>query len=300
MNEAMNTALVSTVGPFLGARLRALDRRLVEIAPRVVASADDEEAVHDLRVALRRTRSVLEIGRDVLGRFHADEVRAAFRDLQRASGNLRDEEVLLELVESLSESQPALGNVRDWIVTRRRQERRLRRRLARCIQAGELDRGRRLLDALLAFRVDPAVDRGLVKFGRRAVQRARRRVERRRGARIDDAVALHELRIAYKRLRYVVETFDEALPSDLRALAQVASRLQNRLGAVHDVDVAVGSVRRARSLADDARAQLLAALARLRGERTASYARDARLPGQPPETPIHASGVVLLRKTSTR
>jgi CHAD domain-containing protein len=276
MNEAseapqQNAAPPAMAGPFLVAKLSALDERLQAAAPRVVASVEDEHAVHDLRVALRRTRTVLEVGRGVLGRFHANEARRALRDVQRATGELRDEEVLLDLFGSLGVQDPA---ALAWIEARRSRERRLRRALIKSLRGGQLDSGRRVLGALLAFPVKPSRDKRLSKLGRRAVEKARRDVLKLRGAPIDDPEALHRLRIAYKRLRYVVETFAEALPPALAALAQPAARFQSRLGDLHDIDVAASAVRRARALPDGARQELLGALERAREERVASYARD--------------------------
>jgi CHAD domain-containing protein len=293
----MNGAPAATVGPYLTAKLRTLDARIQAIVPRVLAPTPDANAVHDLRVALRRTRTVLEVGRTVFGPFHCNEVRGALRDLQRATGSLRDEEVLLDLAGSLGISD---ASVPPWLEIRRRRERAMRRALVRLIEGGELDRGRRLLDALLAFRVNPVRDKRLGKFARRAVQDARRRVEGRRSARSEDARALHQLRIAYKRLRYVVEIFAPSLPAELTALAHTAARLQNRLGSVHDVDVAVGCVQRARALSLEARTALVAALSRAREERMAAYAREAGLVVPADEVPVHASGADSLRKTSTR
>jgi CHAD domain-containing protein len=286
-----------SAGPYLAAKLRALDERLREVAPGVLSSERKEDAVHDLRVALRRARTVLEVGGSIFGRFHSGEVRVLLRDLQRATGALRDEEVLFELMEALQMSDPG---VQTWLETRRLRERRLRRALARLIDAGELDRVRRLLDALLAFRVDPAKDRRLAKFARRAVADARRRVERRRTARTDDARALHRLRIAYKRLRYVVETFAESLPSNATGLAHAATRMQNRLGRIHDVDIALACVRRARALSPEARKELLSALQRLREERIAAYAREVAPLARAGTARAHEPGGEALRKISTR
>ncbi|MGO9839055.1 MAG: CHAD domain-containing protein [Polyangiaceae bacterium] len=287
----------ATVGPFLVDALRALDGRLAQAGRRVLAADDDRDAVHDLRVALRRARTALEVGRPVLGVFHADEVRRALRDVQRATGALRDEEVLLDLVGSLGMDRP---EVLAWIEGRRRRERALRSALRRMVRAGGLDRGRRLLDALLAFRVRPSRDRRLTKFARRAVDDARRGVERRRTARIEDAEGMHRLRIAHKRLRYTVEAFASSLPPDLSALAQPAARLQSRLGELHDVDVAIACVGRARSLQGPAREALLAALARLRAERARACEQEL---GAPPGSVFwmrHPVGRDSLRKISTR
>jgi CHAD domain-containing protein len=291
-------ALASTgphAGPFLVGKLRLLDARLAEVAPRALTGGD-ENAVHDLRVALRRARVVLELGRGVLGKFHADEVRRALRDVQRATGDLRDEEVLLELLEPLASIGP---DVEAWIASRRRRERRLRGALRRMLRAGELERGRRLLAALLAFRIRPTQDRRLTKLARRAVEEALGDVERRRGTPTDDAAGLHRLRIAYKRLRYTVETFVDALPADFAALGHAAARFQGRLGDLHDVDVALACVQGARALSDGARHQLVSALQRKRAERVAAYERELGAAAIAPE-PAQTVGGAALRKISTR
>jgi CHAD domain-containing protein len=272
-------------GQFLVARLRAYDTRLAETVPGLLSGGSDvpgnDEAVHDFRVALRRTRTLLEVGRPVFGRFHADEVRSALRDVQRATGALRDEEVLLDLLGSIEglagdghHPAPYAGNVRVWIDSRRRRERRLRSALRRRVREGELDRGRYLLAALVAFRIKPSRDRRVTKFARRAVDVARREVEHRRRAPLEDPEALHDLRIACKRLRYTVEAFTSVLPLDLVDLTQTATRLQNRLGRLHDVDLAIASVKGARQLLDVGRDALLAALQRVRKDRVAAVEHE--------------------------
>jgi CHAD domain-containing protein len=272
-----------TAGQFLVERLSGFEARIAEVGPRLLLPADDR-AVHDLRVVLRRTRTLLEVGRPVLGRFHADEVRAALRDVQRTSGVLRDEEVVLEIATSLTilggDARPDVGaGVTAWIDARRRRERRLRTALRRKIRDGELERGRKLLAALIAFRTKPSRDRRLVKFARRAVEDARREVDRRevdrrRAGPLYEPEALHRLRIAYKRLRYTVEAFVTVLPGELVGLAQPAARLQGRLGKLHDVDMVIACVKAAPNLVDAARDALLVELARARQDRAAAFEKD--------------------------
>ncbi|HEY1696398.1 MAG TPA: CHAD domain-containing protein [Polyangiaceae bacterium] len=288
-------AAAPMAGPFLAAKLHALDDRLKDVAPRVTGTTVDAAAVHDLRVALRRTRTLLEVGAPLLGRFRADEVRRSLRGVMRATGALRDDEVLLELLGSLGVERP---DVRAWLEVRSKREQRLRHALVRHVEAGELDRGRALLEALLAFRVNPRRDRRLAKYARRALDRARRDVDRRKAARPDDPAALHRLRIAYKRVRYTAETFAEALPREAPAIASRAARMQARLGDLHDVDVAIACVRRARSLPPDARAELCEALAHARGARLAGYLREL---GPVSAAPLlQLAGSDSLRKISTR
>jgi CHAD domain-containing protein len=277
-------------GQFLVAKLCAFDARLGETVPRLLAAADDE-AVHDFRVALRRTRTLLEVGRGVFGRFHAGEVRSALREIQRASGALRDEEVLLELLTSIESTAPDLhqapsyvSNIKEWIEGRRRRERRLRSALRRKVRMGELDRGRQLLAALVAFRIKPSRDKRVTKFARRAVEDARREVEHRRRGPMQEPDALHDLRIAYKRLRYTVEAFATVLPSDLASLGQSAARLQSRLGRLHDADVAIACVQKAPNLLDAGRERLLAELERIRQARVAVLEEElggAEIAGSP-------------------
>jgi CHAD domain-containing protein len=257
-------------GPYLAAKLRAQASRIHEAAPRVLASGDDE-AVHDLRVAIRRTRVVLEVGRSVLGRFRADESRRALREVQSATGALRDEEVLLELITSLGVDRL---DVRAWLDARQRRERRLRSALRRRIRAGELENARELIAALLAFRIKPSRERRLAKFAVRAVDAAANAVWRSKEPSVDDVEGLHDFRIRCKRLRYTIEVFAGVLPPEKAGLGPAASKLQSRLGDVHDIDVALACVARARALTDVARRRLSADLRALRQTKMTRYLAD--------------------------
>ena len=95
-----------------------------------------------------------------------------------------------------------------------------------------------------------------------------------------------------------METFEEALPSDLAALAQPAARFQSKLGDLHDVDVAVATARRARSLSPEGRAAVLAALDVERQARLAAYVKEAGGPAV--ASAAQAAGTASLRKISTR
>jgi len=53
----------------------------------------------------------------------------------------------------------------------------------------------------------------------------------------DEVEALHDMRIAAKRLRYVLELSEPAFGSPARSGAKTAKRLQEILGEIHDCDV---------------------------------------------------------------
>jgi CHAD domain-containing protein len=258
------------VGVFLASKLRALDEQLAATLPRV-HGAQDDEAIHDMRVAIRRLRTILRLARKVYGRFHADAVRRAFADVQRATGALRDEEVLGETLGDVAVTDPPFVA---WRARRRARERALRRGVESHLRSGELARARTLLAAIVTLPVRPARDVDVAKFARRAVDAARRKVEKRRDCSTSDAAGLHELRIAYKNLRYTVEIFAEALPHDLAAMEKPASHFQKRLGEIHDVDMALQTVGRARGLSPRVRSRLAKELSKERRERVGRYLSD--------------------------
>ncbi|MBX3186167.1 MAG: CHAD domain-containing protein [Labilithrix sp.] len=282
-------------GPYVSKKLRELDAALALAIPRVVESADDD-AIHDLRVAIRRLRTMLKMARPIYGRWHADAVRRAFADVMRATGDLRDEEVLEETLEDASAS-PAFGS---WLHGRQAREKKLRRAVLARIEQGALDRARLMLKAMLVFPVDPKREVELARFARRTVERARRAVEKGRDVSPDDVEGLHDLRIAYKELRYSIELLAEALPLDARAMLEPSTVFQKRLGEIHDVDVAIEVVKRTRTLPDDARDEALASLAASRAKRVAKYLKEhdplraaaeaARANASEEVTPPEASG----------
>jgi CHAD domain-containing protein len=200
---------------------------------------DDPEGVHDLRVALRRTRSLVTTFRKELG----EETCAGLRlDLRRAGGELggvRDLEVVearLHLLVGDQRVELVLGNV-----------------------AGRIDDHVRALRA----QADPAVDALLgssawrtlladldalaerTPAGKRSTARKRLRKDwrrlRRRAARAATATdehlrenALHGVRKAAKRARYAAETLRPLFGDDAARLEDAAEAVQEALGTHRD------------------------------------------------------------------
>ncbi|MBI5516056.1 MAG: CHAD domain-containing protein [Deltaproteobacteria bacterium] len=253
----MNDTPTDEAGAFLRTVLRALDGDLAARLPRLADPAD-ARAVHDVRVTLRRVRVALRLSRPLFGRFLADEVRAGFAGFQRATGTLRDDEVLLDTVRGLGLPDAALTR---WCAQRLRRQRALRRAAVRLSQGPALARARGLLWFLTELPTRPRRAQGLHHFAAAAVKRQARRVRDLGEVALTDPTGLHALRIAYKRLRYALVLLAPGLPEDAHARAREASRHQDALGAAHDLTVALAAVGRARGLPAALRARVRGALA---------------------------------------
>jgi CHAD domain-containing protein len=277
MTTTTTEAGTPLAGPYVVAKLRDLDAELNKAAPRVVLKHDDDEAVHDLRVAIRRLRTLLKMARELFGRWHTDVVRTAFKVVMQATGDLRDEEVLEETLEGAAHAE----GFKEWLSSRKARERKLRQNVIAKIERGDLERARLMLKALLVFPVEPKRNIELSKFARRTVERARRKVEDKREVDVTDVAGMHDLRIAYKELRYSIELLSEALPIDARAQLEPATVFQKRLGELHDVDVATEVIEKARGLSASARNEALGSLKALRTKRVAKYLRELDPLGTP-------------------
>jgi CHAD domain-containing protein len=250
----------ATVAAFLTRALQQACDALAAVTTRV-GDDTDKEAVHDLRVTLRKLRVLLKLARPAFGRGQAHAVRRACASLQRATSPLRDLEVLEETLATLH--RPGV-RVRAARVGRR--EETLRRQLVALCQAGAVEHARGQLALLLASPVQRPGLRPLAPWAAQRVDAARRRVLRRlRKGRC--AKGLHRLRLAFKRLRYTVELLSDLLPPELQALAPLAASAQQELGRIHDLDVALEQVKRSDLVHRRKRARSRTALARARRRR---------------------------------
>jgi len=252
---------------FVEGALRNLDAIVEETTPRVLQQSD-EEALHDLRVAIRRMRVLLKVARPIYTKFYANAVREPFTAFHRATSALRDEEVLEEILASIAVKDAAFERYKKM---RKRRERRLRKDIIARIELGQVTHARRKLAALIELPVKPKRRVELTTFAREVVLEAQKSVEKLRDVPVTDVEGLHELRIAYKNLRYTAEIFADGLPIDLSALADPAKRMQTLLGDLHDVDVAIATVQKARSLSPGVSARIVRSLRRMRAKRVRDY-----------------------------
>lgn len=226
---------MATSGTVTGARpehrglLYWMERVLKELEH--VCTSPDADAVHDLRVALRRCRSVAAVMEEVDPDRSWREMRKLGRKLFRQLGELRDTQILGDWTKKLGTEQEA---IRQRLLSRlEKNETELRQTALRV--AGKFDqKAWRKLERTLARRV-----RVVPLDGPAAECLALERYEAAKelhahALRTDKPEHWHMLRIGVKRFRYTVESL---LPERYEAWGDNLKRVQDLLGDVHDLDV---------------------------------------------------------------
>ena len=207
----------------------------------------DTEFLHDLRVAVRRSRSVL---RELKRAFPPEPLatqRDALRWIQAITGPTRDLDVQLRdwdhLVSAIPvERHAALKPVRALLVRHRANAfRTLRRELRGEAYRQAWDGYRAFLPGDLGPPGDrPDAERPIIEVAGRRIRKVYRRMVA-MGAAIDDASPaehLHELRKRGKELRYLLELFGGLWPGQVvKPMVRSLKGLQDVLGVHHDREV---------------------------------------------------------------
>jgi CHAD domain-containing protein len=200
------------------------------------ADGFDSEAVHDLRVALRRCRSMADGFRAIDPQKDWKRMRRQATALFDSFGALRDCHVITEWTQKLGQADdPITEQLLDHL---RRQEAVLQQQAKSAIDAFDHkqwqswtrqlgQRARRLPLGFHVFQV-LALEKSI----------AARRLES-PALKSGNDIAFHKLRIALKKFRYVVENFLPQLHHEWKAGLK---HIQDLLGEIHDLDVVRESV----------------------------------------------------------
>jgi CHAD domain-containing protein len=235
----------------------------------------DEEFLHDLRVATRRTRSALTQIPGVLPRSALKKFRPEFKWLGIVTGRCRDLDVFLldmeayrrQLGESAKEVDPILEPLKGA-------RQRAHSSLCSSLRSRRFER---LIEGWAQFLESPSEggddvpndDRPISDLAGERILKAHRRVVKRGSKLVGDspADALHRLRIDAKKLRYLLEFFACLYPeATIGRLVRELKRLQNNLGGFNDIEVQrslLADFDRKLLAAGDARAEALPAMGRL-------------------------------------
>jgi len=241
-----------------------------------VAAEFSADPVHDLRVSLRRCRSMADGMMAMDPDRNWKDMKKAGKQLFQRLGALRDVQIMMEWIEKLElesepQSPPPVSEIQqssdaDSISSHPEEAAAPSyspaENLLRILKTREAEQKREARAALEEFdrkqwkhwiRILPGrasrIRPGSLLFKHLALERwtAARELHT-RAMRSGSKVALHTLRIGIKRFRYIVENF---LPEEHQLWGNDLKRMQDLLGEVHDLDVLWTTALSARIFSDE-------------------------------------------------
>lgn len=232
-------------------QLQSLWRAMAVVEPWLLAPPDTE-FLHDYRVALRRSRSVLKQARDVVAPAALAAWRARLRQLQQRTNVARDLDVFLLEFGSYERMVPAenvadLAPLRYLLAELRREEQEDLARYLASVEHRDLRDGyNALLACALPTAGAPLALEATSIVAVERIQRAYRRVVKagRAITTLSPPEALHELRILGKELRYTLELYGSLFDGPaVGAFVKELKQLQDNLGEFQDSEVHAGQLR---------------------------------------------------------
>jgi CHAD domain-containing protein len=199
----------------------------------------DPEDMHKLRVALRRLRTLWWGYEPLLDAKDAKLQRREFKSLADAAGRTRDWDVLRELLTAAQTSahKRAANPLLDAI-----DQHRATAQVFSLQAIGNAGVGRILAQALTSARQQldrQGIGQSMTGFAEERVQAAeqalKKRVKRATSTHHEDYGALHEVRIAGKKLRYLLQFFSPALERGHEAVIERLTVVQDELGTLNDL-----------------------------------------------------------------
>jgi CHAD domain-containing protein len=217
---------------------------------------DDPEGVHSMRVASRRLRSAVRDFMPYLRKRRLASSLKALRDIADGLGEVRDQDVALIALEKIhqgisSKFSPA---VKQLIDARKEKRDEARIELESILEKDQLKQLETSFtagveEAVVVREVKPPPGQvvsqiSFLKMSRTIITDRLKELEKlsRDVFQPFEIEALHEMRIAAKRLRYAIELFQQCWGRSIASYAKRVARIQGALGDVHDCDVWIESL----------------------------------------------------------
>jgi CHAD domain-containing protein len=212
-----------------------------------VIAGGDIEPLHRMRVASRRLRVALRVLKQASGAGRTKKLKGAIRRLGKTLGRARELDIQLRFLKNIRKEfsdreslrkiaslaaklQADRDNAQKKVVSYLRDPGVKKEFSGLAGRLKHLDFGEKKSDAQILRRMNKAILRllgSLRKHGRFAHKE-------------DDAESLHRLRIAAKKLRYMLETVKPCYGARLVSPINLSHGIQDLLGDLHELDVWIG------------------------------------------------------------
>jgi len=197
-----------------------------------------EGAVHESRVETRRLLSLLELLRPFLRRGEINRSQTALKEHLDTFDDLRDTQVQLLAIRKMRRLFPAAVPFYDFLVKREGRFRRETRSNIKRIRTKRLGKYitsfRQEMKRWRAEGLADEVNGMLLKSVDTAFARA---VALRQQIRPADTETIHRTRVAFKKVRYMIETLADYLPAVDEKLLVAMHRYQTMMGDIQDAEV---------------------------------------------------------------
>ena len=196
-----------------------------------------DDAVHEVRIAIRRLLASLGLLGSVLPAEHIHQAGRALKKRLKIFARLRDTHAQSLYVKELRREFPAARRYHAALDRReRRLIKRVRRRLPRASDKRLAEHISVLKEQLRTLARDHAHEAGRMA----AVMVARRAAlaevtKRHRAIRADDTITIHRTRVAFKKFRYMTEALQPLLPGVTRLTLKAMRDYQTRMGDIQDL-----------------------------------------------------------------
>lgn len=210
-----------------------------------VITANDKESLHQMRTAMRRLRSALWIFKFFLSKSHVEAMRKSLQGFAQASGKARDLDVETDYLVTLKKKlkTPGLKSGMDTLICfleaqrhsmqpeiakalSRVEEEKTLKKIKKAIHRVSKSFNSEFLEQFLAIGQKRIIKRLNNMLGQKCVVYESHNTEE-----------LHRLRIACKKLRYTLESFELMYGEPIVKYRDAAHMLQTLLGRIHDFDV---------------------------------------------------------------
>ena len=237
---ARTADVLKHLGDSLNTQWRRYRKRLKRCQKRF-----SQNAVHDVRVEIRRLLSTIELLGAFIPERDVKKVRRALKRHLDTFDQLRDTQVQLGYVGRMAGAFPDAQAFYEWLRKREARFTRETRKAVKRIRTKRLGRRLAALEKEIRRRRKQVTREQAFIIVRRAMNRAFARVAQLcRHMRADDTRTIHRTRIAFKRFRYMIEALSPLLPAVTEDHRRALRGYQCMMGDIQDMEVLLAALDR--------------------------------------------------------
>jgi CHAD domain-containing protein len=217
--------------------LDALDKRWNHYHTEVMSCRQEasREVIHDLRVAIRRLLSVIEVLRVVEAQPDLEKLRKYFKEQSESLDKLRDTQVMMAEVSEALEELPEAKTFLKYLSKREKRWLHIVEKKICSTKPGNLIKRISLIrKSLIKHEADESLHQNVLRIADNAFARVLQCFDQ-----LDrtEATTIHRLRIAFRRFRYLIEIIHPLLYHYPSGHLSLMHDFQAVMGDIQDIEI---------------------------------------------------------------